>query len=189
MRPVVLIAVVGILSGCVTMTEAPPQLSSPTSPEILALASYEFGQSREPLRKVEEMVSNAMKNSDGGASVAAELAALLVVNATFDAQQFACRQLARVGTEANVPSIAPLLLNAKTADIARYALEPIPGRSVDQALINALDVAPKEAKAGIINSLGARGSSRAASTVARYQDHPDAVIAEAARSASKKIGG
>lgn len=190
MKPFLGFGLMAALAGCVTMTTSmEPQLERPTMPEVRAVASYEFGQSREPLTVVEQMVRDAMKAPDGGRALAADLSAILVSSSSRDGKLFACRQLAKIGTEANVPSIAPLLLDAGTADMARFALEPIPGRSVDLALMDALDAAPREAKAGIINSLGARGSSRSASIVARYKGHPDEVIAEAARSASRKIGG
>lgn len=156
---------------------------------IAAVKTYKFGGSREPLAAVERMVKESMKSSETSRAVAAELAAILGSDATLDAKQFACRQLVLVGSAENVPAIAPLLLDPQTADMARYALEPIQTPEVDGALIAALEQAPDTAKIGIINSLGARRSIAAADKIRPLTQSSDPAIADAAKAALARIGG
>jgi hypothetical protein len=69
---------------------------------------------------------------------------------------FVCQMLALVGTAKCVPTLAPLLRDAKTVEPARYALEAIPGPEADAALHEALGALSGAAKAGVIGSIAAR---------------------------------
>ncbi len=175
------------LAGCAHVATK-PVATEPTAPELKAIATYVHGQGREPLTVVEDMVREAAKGADAGAGLSVELSTLLTGNANFDCKQFVCRMLAKIGTEANVPSISPLLYDEATADIARFALQPIPGDAVDKALIKALRSGPAEARVGIVNSLGMRGSRAAKSDLAKLAGSVDPKVAEAARAALAKIG-
>ncbi len=175
------------LGACVHMSESGPLLSEATMPEIQAIAAYKFGDSEEPLTVAEDMVTQAMNTGENAEPIADNLAALLGTGATLDAKLFACRQLAIIGTERHVSAIAPLLLSPDTNHMARYALEPIPGASVDRALIDALGQAPDALKPGIINTLGARHAQRATGAIKEYASSSDPEIAAAATSALKKI--
>jgi hypothetical protein len=83
---------------------------------------------------------------------------------------FLCQMLALVGTTKSVPALAPLLRDAKTADSARYALEPITGPEADAALREALGVLTGAAKAGVIGSIALRGDAAARPALAALQD-------------------
>ena len=172
------------LAGCATGTgQRMAMPSEPTMPQVRAISTYSFGDSREPLVVVEDMVAASIDSGAERAKLAAELSALLMSDATRDAKHFACRQLALIGGAENVPAIAPLLNDPRMADMARYALEPIPGREADQALINALDTAPADVKVGIINTLARRHSSRGLDAVRDYVDDANPEVAAAARDA------
>jgi hypothetical protein len=201
MRCTLTIAMLAVFAvGCVTTTTDTTghyvQPAAPSGPVSVATADeaiqnikgYEYGESREPLTVVEDLVRYSMKASGQGDGLAGDLAALLSdPEATMACKQFVCRQLALIGTEANVTAIAPLLGNADTAHMARYALQPIPGDSVDVALINALPRSSGVTKAGIINTLGYRGSALAAPALTPLAADGDPLIAEAAQSALVKI--
>jgi len=58
-----------------------------------------------------------------------------------------------------VPALAEMLVGEDTSDMALYALERIPGASVDQALRDALSKTTGKIRVGIINSLGVRGDT------------------------------
>jgi hypothetical protein len=97
--------------------------------------------------------------------------------------------LSIIGTEQSVPVLAPMLTNQEYSDMARYALERIPGEAVDKALLGAMGKAEGKAKIGIVNSLGERGYKPAAGEIAKLVDNSDKVLAGAAISALGKIGG
>ena len=188
MRTVILIATIAAM-GCATMGSQGSVPSQPTMPAVQALADYHFGDSREALTVVEVLVRDAANGGSDAGALADDLAALVVSGATPEARLFACRQLALIGSDRHVTALAPLLVNPETSDMARYALEPIPGRKVDRAFLDALAAAPASIKPGLINSLGARAAGRAANALEAYAESGDPVIAEAARSALIKIDG
>jgi len=159
-----------------------------TEESLKAVRTYAFGQSRAPLSEVEDVVRASLVSAEARGAVARQLAGLLSGDTTPAGKQFVCRQLAIVGTAEQVPALAPLLADPATADMARYALEPIPGPEVDAALIEALGSAPDAAKAGIANSLGARRCAAAVPKLKELTGHSDPVIAECAQAALAKIG-
>ncbi len=185
----VLAACATTTTGTATMTKGePPQVGAvdiaTLIPELQAIAGYSYPDSRSGLLAVEKMVRES-----ASPGLAAQLAALLHTTATPDAKQFACYQLVAIGTEAEVPAIAALLYDASTADMARYALQPMEFPSVDDALLTALDHAPAETHVGIINSLGARGSKAAVPTLRTLAAGVNPATAEAAQAALARIEG
>ena len=155
-----------------------------------AIADYRFGDSREDLTVVEDMVKQTLSTGDEAAQqrLAAHLAAMLdSETVTLDAKDFICRQLWLIGSEDHVAALAPLLYDPATANMARYALENIPGNEVNRALLDALDETKGEVQAGIIGSLAARDVGRA---IPRFRDlatDPDPIIAHAAMDALARL--
>ncbi len=168
--------------------DAPKQNIDPDQ-AIQNIRDYEFGQSREPLSVVSDLVKNSLESPEKRNEMASKLAALLDSDATRDCKLFVCRKLALIGTAAQVPQLAGLLDTVERADMARYALERIPGPEASKALLNALPGAPDEVKIGIINSLGERQCKRAVGALAPLVTAENAGVAEAAVSALGKIGG
>lgn len=157
-------------------------------PAIKALAKYKFGDSREPLTVVEDLVRASAPSPEQGAYIAAQLASHLKGGSTFECKQFVCRQLVFVGTADQVPVLAKLLTDDKTTNIARYALEVIQGPEADDALIKALPKTSDAAKVGIINSLGTRRSAKAVDVLHGFSGSSNEAIATAAKAALTKIG-
>lgn len=102
---------------------------------------------------------------------------------------FICQMLALVGTAKSVPTLAPLLRDAKTAESARYALEPIAGPEADAALREALGALSGAAKAGVIGTIAARGDASARPALATLKDAAGepAVVREAATRALARL--
>ena len=67
-----------------------------------------------------------------------------------------------------------MLGNEKLSHIARYALEPIPDTSVDEALRAALDKLSGTLLSGVISSVGARRDVAAVGQLARHLREPAA---------------
>lgn len=110
----------------------------------------------------------------------AELIKVLKSNASLKDKEDACRQLATVGTRAAVPTLAALLGNEKLNHMARYALEPIPDPSVDEALRAALGKLKGKLLVGVIGSIGVRRDAQATDALARRLSDADPAVAQAA---------
>src|SRR5207244_1485934 len=91
--------------------------------------------------------------------------AFLKSDATLAGKDFICKQLSVMGSEASVPVLTTLLQDPKTADMARYALERIPGAAVDRALRDALPKSTGKTRIGIVNTLGERRDAAAVGTL------------------------
>jgi hypothetical protein len=93
------------------------------------------------------------------------LAVLADKNCTDFARDFVCRMLKLIGTATSVPALAKLLADAATADVARYALQALPGAEADTTLRAALGSLKGKAKAGVIGTLSARGDREALAAI------------------------
>lgn len=120
------------------------------------LKTYRFGGDRAVLDAVTQRVAEARNNASLRAPVARTLGAILQSDAAFDAKQFACRQLAFIGSEEQVPALAPLLGDEQLAHYALMSLARIPGSSVNEALRKALPESRGTVKLEIIDALGDR---------------------------------
>jgi HEAT repeat protein len=114
---------------------------------------------------------------------------VLSSDSTRAGKQFVCRELSIIGTEQSVPVLAKMLTDEETSDMARYALERIPGNAVNEALRAGLAKTSGKTKVGIINSLGERRDARAVSALGKLISDSEEMVAEAAASALGKIRG
>ncbi len=153
------------------------------------VASYDYGDSREALTTLSSMLRDA---SDDALQLAEYEQAMLEVvaskEAPFAAKQFLCKELSIMGTEQSVPTLAKLLQDEETADIARYALERIPGDAVDAALLKAMKKTKGTVKVGVINTIGERRIDAATKQLGKLVTKNDVQIAKAAAAALGKIG-
>ena len=191
-----------IVSACVTgcwlipavcwgQATAPPA-SAPVSLEqaLKDVPAYEFGKSRESLTVVSDAVRDSQSSPDARKGLVKKLLDILKGKATLEGKQFVCRQLSIAGNEECVPILAPMLDAKDTSDMARYALERIPGEAADKALLAALGKAADAAiKIGLINSLGVRQCAAAVGPLGPLAANADPKVAEAAIAALGKIGG
>ncbi len=146
-----------------------------------ALPSYEYGQDMAPLFAIDQAVIQAMSSPETRTVCAARLAKLLDDSAaTLAAKQYVCLQLRQIGTSAEVPILANALLKTETSDIARQALQAIPGEESLVALRAALAEFQGEALTGVVNSLGTRGDAQSVSALKKLAGHKDKLVAEAA---------
>ncbi len=75
-------------------------------------------------------------------------------------RDFIVRMLALIGSAASVPALAALLERPETSDVARYALEMIPGGEADRALEAARAHLTGAALEGLLGTLRAREARR-----------------------------
>lgn len=156
--------------------------------QLLAqMKTYNFGQDREILTQLSEIVRAAADSPDEIAQIQPGLLKFLASDTPFAAKQFICRQLAIIGNEEAVPVLSRLLMKTETSDIARFALENISGEVVDKALRKALSKASGEIKIGIINTIGNRRDAKATKALGKLISHSDGQVALVAVNALGKI--
>lgn len=100
----------------------------------------------------------------------------------------ACRQLGVIGGKDSIAPLAALLGNEELSHNARYALEPNPDPTVDEALRDALGKVKGGPLVGVIGSVGVRRDAKAVGALAKLLSDSDAVVARAAARAMGKIG-
>ena len=153
-----------------------------------ALAGYKIGDDQTAVDLLRDATLEVQGSTSERNALANRYADVLEGNATFDAKQFACKQLFIIGTSRQVDTLAGLLRNPQLADAARYALEAIPGDAAGDALVDALENADRKVKVGIINSLGARASESTLDALTPIVRSNDAAMAAAAAQAVGAIG-
>jgi HEAT repeat protein/type 1 glutamine amidotransferase len=161
-----------------------------TADEAFAqVKAFDYGKDLKALRLVERLVQKAVGDRAAQREMAQRLIAILSEpQAAEGARLFCCQQLAFVGSENDVPLLAKLLEDAKTEEMARYALQVIPGEASRAALRSALEKAQGEALIGVVNTLGACRDAQAVEALAKRLTHPDAKVAAAAVRALGRIG-
>ena len=173
------------------VTLAPETTANQASADAVlkALAAYRFGDSRKPVLDLEELVASVSVDPAARGDLAGKLTALLTSSATIEAKQAACRQLSLIGSGAEAPLLATLLGDKDLGYYARLALERIPGREAEAALLMALGTSAGGVRVGIINSLAVRRSPEAVPELARLAGDNDAATAAACLDALGRIGG
>ena len=138
---------------------------------VLAGAVRTFGQTIPPAGSEDKLIA-VLKSADASHKEKAD----------------ACRHLSIIGTKDAVPTLAALLSDEKLSHMARYAMEPIPEATVDDALRDALDKLKGRPLVGVIGSIGVRHDAKAVKPLAKMLQNSDAQVAQAAARALGKIG-
>jgi type 1 glutamine amidotransferase/HEAT repeat protein len=157
--------------------------------QLAKIKTYDFGDSRLPLTELSDEIRAAYGKPAELKKYEAALDDVLKSDAKYAGKQYACRELSIIGTGQSVPVLAGMLTDQEYSDMARYALERIPGEAPSKALLAALPKAEGKARIGIVNSLGERGCKPAAAEIAKLMTSSDKLLAGAAVSALGKIGG
>jgi type 1 glutamine amidotransferase len=156
--------------------------------QLAKIKTYDFGDSRAALTEFSDEIRKAYGKPEELKKYEAALIDVLKSDAKYAGKQYAARELSIIGTDQSVPVLAGMVTNQEYSDMARYALERIPGEAVNKALLSALPKAEGKAKIGIVNSLGERGCTAATAEIAKCTDGSDKALCGAAISALGKIG-
>jgi HEAT repeat protein len=100
----------------------------------------------------------------------------------------ACQRLRVIGTVKAVPALAALLGEPKTAQAARYALEPMPCPEAGAALRQALQTTSGLIQSGVADSLGWRRDTAAVPLLKPLLRGTNDLVASAAATALGRIG-
>lgn len=170
-----------------------PLMEAATMDEAIArLQKFQYGQDQRVLEDIDQLVNAATAQpitSGERVELAHRLGALLDTDASYEAKQFICRQLAKIGTSKEVPLLVRMLTEDKFSEMARYGLGPIPGPEVDAALITALAQTQGKVRMGIINTMGYRRNQESIVVLTPFITDGDKELARAALSAVGHIGG
>ena len=151
------------------------------------MLAYQVGGDDANARRIAALVLEAQHDEVERRALVRRLTGLLGQGASIGCKRFACRQLRLIGTPAAVPAIAPLLTDPKLSDMARYALERLPGRMPDRALLASLPSCSGRVRIGIVNTLGARRPKAAVTALTELLAADDVDAARAAAAALGKI--
>jgi type 1 glutamine amidotransferase len=175
-------------------TKPKPIVSSGKGTEMAALEellekvkTYDWGQSRLALTEVSDIIKKAHSSPVELKRIEKSLLGVLTSDSTRAGKQYICRELSIIGSGQSVSVLANMLTDEETSDMARYALERIPGTAVNEALRGALRRANGKPKIGIINSLGQRRDRRAVRALGRLVGNQDQAVAAAAAAALGQI--
>ena len=117
-----------------------------------------------------------------------ELIAVLRSNAADNEKAMTCKKLAVEGSGEAVQELASLLKDEKLASWARIALEAIPGKAADEALVKASYSLQGKLLIGVINSIGVRRDAAAVDSLKIRLLDKDSDVASAAAVALGRIG-
>ncbi len=148
---------------------------------LAAVAKYDYGQSRGRLTELDNFIRVSRSSPAALARLEKNFITILSSpNATLAGKQYVCEHLSTMGTGASVPTLAKLLNNSETIEIARFALERIPHEAAAAALRNALPKATGSAQIGIVTSLGQRRDAESVALLSGLMKSAEARIAHAA---------
>jgi uncharacterized protein len=153
------------------------------------LDRLEYSRNEAFVYRLREYVLNHRNDADGRADTEEKLLGFLAMSKNPAANLAVCRQLRLIGSEKSVRILEQMLLKDESADMARYALEKIPGAAADRALLGALNAVQGDGKLGVISSLGARKSADAVKPLAVLLADQVPAIASASAISLGRIGG
>ncbi len=154
---------------------------------VRQVAGYDFGGDTAAVRELETLTFHAAGSKDAPALEKLLLSGLGSAR-TAAAKDAFCRDLAIIGSDSAVPKLAAMLGEPDTAEMARYALERIPGAAAAAALRGALARTSPPVQTGIVVSLGRRGDQASVAAIKPLLASKDARMAGAAAAALGNIG-
>ena len=179
LRVIVIVSAIFVMSCAAEKVEIDPELQN--------ITTYKFGDSRENLAVVHDIVKSAYGNPEEKVRLERQFVEILKSDATFECKDFICRQLWMIGSKESVPVLEKMLMDEKTSDMARYALHSNPDPKAGKALRKALKKTQGTVLIGIINSLGERRDEKSEKALKKLASASDNGVAAAALAALGKI--
>ncbi len=167
--------------------QKPGTILAAMEPVLTQIAAFEYNKSHEPLFRFDAFLQGSLASPADVKRIESRLLEILP-SATLAGKQYICRQLGYIGSDASVPALAALLKQQPTNDMARGALERIPGNASVQALRAAVAATTGKAQVGVINSLGQRRDPGSVAILKPLLASPTEGIVEAASAALAAIG-
>jgi hypothetical protein len=186
---IILAAPVAALLSTSALADPAPAVVEAFAAALARLPQDETTPAQNATGELAVLLKSAAGDPAARKAFSSKMAALLTTALNRDSKTFLCRQLASIGSEGDVPLIAPLLEETATADMARDALEGIGGAKSAEALRLALPKVSGEIQSGIINSLAVLKDAAAVPVLASIAGGVDPSAAAVAVDALGKIAG
>ena len=152
------------------------------------LTALEPGQGLETFQLIQQAVVRSRTDEKVREDLEARLVGMLQGDATDLAKDYACRQLAIVGSDTSIPVLAELLPNPRLSYMARYAMEGIGSPAAIQALREMLGKTTGRQQVGVVISLGRLADGGAVPELTALLGAENEELREAAVVALGRIG-
>lgn len=152
------------------------------------LAVLELGQDLQRFDPVRQAVAASRTDEPVRADLERRLVAIVESGATDLAKDYACRQLAMIGSDAALPALARLLPNPRMSYMARFALEGIGSPAARKTLREMLGKTEGRQKMGAVISLGSLADAEAVPAIAALLEENNRELREACLVALGRIG-
>ncbi len=187
------------IAGCA----APSNSSAPAEPAAAAapaptstssLQSLDYSGSQKALESLERAIAAAGTDRAKLSPIITEMLDVLQKSdATFTAQQAVGQRLGHLlrplsADDAALTALKKLLTDERLVNVARLALEPVPGEATDAAFLAAFREATAGTRVALIQSIGNRRIATAVLPLAPLLNNSDASTAAAAAKALGQIG-
>jgi len=108
---------------------------------------------------------------------------------TYEAKQFVCRMLRRIGPERTLPHLARMLLDPELTDDARFAMQGHRSPEIDRVLRESLSQLEGQSLIGVIGTIGQRRDRAAVAHLVNFVNQPDIRLTRACVTSLGRIGG
>jgi len=154
---------------------------------IKKLHDYNQVQGRAALAAIETLVQQTYQQSELRIYLERQMVQVLKSKASWDTKQFICQQLWIIGTDESAPTLAGMLVDDQTVEMACYALRNHQSPLASKALIHALGKVQGRSLLSIINLIGDRREEGSVSALLGIVRGPNRGAAESAVAALGKI--
>jgi len=154
---------------------------------IKALRDYSQIQGREKPARVEALVQQTYQRPALRIHLERQMIQVLKSEAPWEVRKFICQQLWMMGTDESVPTLAGMLTDTQSVEMACYALRNHQSPLASQALIEALGKVKGRSLLSVINLIGDRREDRSVPALIRLSNESDREAVESAIAALGKI--
>jgi len=163
------------------------QAPSPSLDVLLRdLSGYDGGIESDAFWKLRDYVYSRKDDEPRRAECEAKLLLFLQSKATLPARMAATRLLRVIAAESAVAALQAMLADERSADLALYVLQPMPGAAADKAIVQAVASAKGPTRIAVIAAAGERRIPEAVPVLAPLLGQPD--VGKAAALALGAIG-
>ncbi|MBD3413553.1 MAG: hypothetical protein GF421_03860 [Candidatus Aminicenantes bacterium] len=138
-----------------------PSQTESLSHILKQLKTYQQGENDSLVLELNAFISSHRATKEERLKCERELIIFLRSDASISSKMEVCRHLRIIGGRESVPVLEDMLLHKETTDMARYALEKIPGIHSETALLRGLKNSNGIIQTGIVSSLGHRKVTQA----------------------------
>lgn len=190
-----LLAAAGCQSSSAPSTPSSPSTAAaPAAPASSPLANLAYDATQQPVADLDREIAAAGQDKAKLNAIATRLLALLrAPNTSFAARQAICQRLAELPPAALTTSearavFAAMLADEKQINLARLAIERVPGSAIDTLFLTALEKASTPAtRLALVQSAGNRHLAAAIPTLTKLLRDPDAQLSSATAKALSQI--